>query len=112
MLQTINFCATRKQQCLLCIVKPLQSPKFPRNKKVESCVCNLYQSDSFFSYIRYDTHGVASYKQACVTRFTMKQQFMKNLIKRRKKLNVEAFQKRFYESLHNHPFWVKNILVL
>ena len=47
-------------------------------------VCNLYQSDSFFSSVHYDTLGVASYKQACVTRFTMKWQFMKSLIKREK----------------------------
>ena len=68
LLQTINF-ATRKQQC--CVLLNHRETKFPRNKKL--CMGNLYQWLVFYFHVMTQ----ATYKEECVTRFTMKQQFMK-----------------------------------
>jgi hypothetical protein len=95
---------------LLCIVKPLQT-KFPSKQKVVVsscmlCMCNLYRmTRRLLGYSYVMTHAEAMYKQACVTRFTMKQQFMK--LNKRKRLNVGTYQ-RFYESVHHYHFFISN----
>ena len=58
-----------------------------------------------YSYVM--THAEAMYKQACVTRFTMKQQLMKP--NKRKRLNVGTYQ-RFYESVHHYHFLFQMML--
>lgn len=72
------------------------------------CMCNLYRmTRRLLGYSYVMTHAEAMYKQACVTRFTMKQQLMK--LNKRKRLNVGTYQ-RFYESVHHYHFLFQMML--